>query len=182
MPLRKGITCRGFDRPYVRKSRKKSKSYIKTSPHRKIVRFRMGTQKDYAYKVSLIAKQDVQVRDNALEAARITINRFLEKELGKNNFFTINVFPHQIIREHKVLAGAQADRMQEGMKHSFGKPVSVAARIKANTPIITLNLGKQAVPGAKAILKIVKPKFPCECAIKVEENKTESKQYKPKTF
>jgi ribosomal protein L16/L10AE len=38
-------------------------------------------------------------------------------------------YPHQIIREHKRVNVAQADRFQEGMKKAYGKPAAVAARV-----------------------------------------------------
>ena len=40
------------------------------------------------------------------------------------------VYPHNVIREHKMASGAGADRVSRGMSLAFGKPISVAARLK----------------------------------------------------
>ena len=45
-------------------------------------------------------------------------------------FFQLRIYPHHILRENPLAAGAGADRMSTGMKCAFGKPISVAARVK----------------------------------------------------
>ena len=57
---------------YTRISKKKSKSYIKTVPPQKIVKFSMGNQNLYDGKklpllLTMVSEENVQIRHNALE-------------------------------------------------------------------------------------------------------------------
>src|SRR3989344_6316461 len=129
--LRKGCCNRRIERPYTRKSKFKSKGYIKAFPAHKISRFEMGDKKkQFAYKVKLVSKDTLQLRQNAIESARMIINRNLQNTLNGNYFLQINVYPHHAIRENKMLGGAHADRIQSGMAHSFGKVSNTAAQVK----------------------------------------------------
>ena len=68
MALRKaGSYSKRYARPYTRKSKVKSKSYIKTIPNSKVVKFKMGDVKGYdagAYKtiINIISKERTQIR------------------------------------------------------------------------------------------------------------------------
>ncbi len=140
-------------------------------PGSKIVKFTMGnTSKDYTHRVELVNIKDVQIRHNALESARIAANRVMEKYVGRDDFMLkIVPYPHQIIREHKRVNVAQADRFQEGMKKAYGKPAMVAARIKNKQPIIIAEVNKANVEYAKTALKRASAKFPSPCRIIVNE-------------
>ena len=142
--------------PYTRRK------YMGGVPGSKIVKFTMGnTGREYAYRVELINLKDAQIRHNALESARIAANRRFEKYVGRDNFMLKVVpFPHHIIREHKRVNVAQADRFQEGMKGAYGKPTAVAARIKPNQPIFVAEVDKEYVEYAKEALKRAGDKFP----------------------
>jgi len=104
------------------------KKYMGGIPGSKIVKFTMGnTSREFTHRVELINIKYVQIRHNALEAARIAANRVLEKNQGRENFMLkIVPYPHQIIREKKRVNVAQADRFQEGMAKSWGKPAYAA--------------------------------------------------------
>jgi large subunit ribosomal protein L10e len=140
-------------------------------PGSKIVKFTMGnTSKDFTHRVELLSLKDVQIRHNALEAARIAANRVLEKYVGRENFMLkIIPYPHQIIREHKRVNVAQADRFQEGMKKAYGKPTYVAARIKRLRPIMIAEVDKGDVDQARTALKRSSAKFPSPCKIVAKE-------------
>ena len=168
MALRKGIAYRHLKVPYTRKSRKKS--YIKTTPATKIVKFQMGNvNKQFQYKLTLTTNTTLQIRDNAIEAARLSINRALESKLGLSNYkFIIRVYPHHILREHKMLTGAGADRMSSGMSLSFGKPVGVAAQVKAGEEIIVIGVEKNGLEIAKEAIRKIKAKLPCSTTLKIE--------------
>ena len=59
------------------------KKYIRGPPQSKIVKFTMGKPSgSYSYQVSLLSDKRIQIRHNALEAARIAANRYLEENLG----------------------------------------------------------------------------------------------------
>ena len=147
------------------------RKYMGGIPGSKIVKFTMGnTSKDFTHRVELINIKDVQIRHNALEAARIAANRVMEKFVGRENFMLkIIPYPHQIVREHKRVNVAQADRFQEGMKKAYGKPTFVAARINSKQPIIIAEVDKPSLEYAKTALKRASAKFPSPCRIIVKE-------------
>lgn len=147
------------------------RKYMGGIPGSKIVKFTMGnTSKEYTHRVELINIKDVQIRHNALESARIAANRVMEKFVGRDDFMLkIIPYPHQVIREHKRVNVAQADRFQEGMKKAYGKPAMVAARIKNKQPIIIAEVDKRNVEYAKTALKRASAKFPSPCRIIVNE-------------
>jgi large subunit ribosomal protein L10e len=157
--------------PFTRVSKKKSKSYVKTVPHQKIVKFTMGKESLYndgklPYHLDVIATESVQIRHNALEACRQFVNKKLEKELLGNYMFKIIPFPHHIQRENKMLTGAGADRMQTGMQLSFGKASGKSAILKPNSSIFHIALPNQrAEKFARKVIKQVNPKIPCKIRV-----------------
>src|SRR3989344_3540125 len=116
--IRKFVAYRTLERPYTRVSKFKKKSYIKTTPHIKIVSFDMGTpQKKFPYTLKLKSKSGLQIRDNAIESARETSNRLLEKTIGLSNYhMKIHAYPFHILRENPLATGAGADRFSTGMQ------------------------------------------------------------------
>ena len=113
-----------------------------------------------------------QIRDNALESARLIANRLLEGKVGKANFkFMIKVYPHHILRENPLAAGAGADRMSTGMKMSFGKPIGIAAQVKEKQVLFTVYTNKEHLPLARRAMKLSSHKLPCSCMVVVNEPK-----------
>ena len=156
-------------RAYTRKSRFKVKGYIKAVPTNKLVKFNFGNnKKEFPHKVFLVSKQKIQVRHNALESARTSVVRRLTKSLGKEYHMQVRSYPHQVLRENKMIAGAGADRMQTGMQRSFGKAVGLAAQLKVGTPIFSVYCSKEAIPNARKALLSATPKLPGRCMIEVE--------------
>ncbi|MBS3150390.1 50S ribosomal protein L16 [Candidatus Woesearchaeota archaeon] len=168
--LRKGKCYRKQVRPYTRTSKVKAKSFIKTRPANRIVRYNMGnSQKDFKYEVLIVSKEDIQIRHNALESARLVVFRRLQK-LGNTNFyFQINVFPHQILRENKMLSGARADRLQTGMSHAFGKPMGLAARVKKGKVILSTKVDSENLEAVKDAMKKSIPRLPCRCSVEIKK-------------
>ncbi|MCS7134358.1 MAG: 50S ribosomal protein L16 [Candidatus Pacearchaeota archaeon] len=176
MALRKGHCYSKLERPYTRKSKVKSKSYIKAIPQSKISKFVMGNLQDYyANKfntcVSLVSSQEIQIRDNAIEASRILVLRELTERV-KNFCFLLSCYPHHVLREHKMLTGVGADRMQSGMKHSFGKPVSLAAQLRRGSKVFSVYCMSEEVEKVREILKKATTKFPGKYKIIVEKINT----------
>ena len=171
--LRKFVAYRRLERPYTRTSKFKAKSYIRTTPNVKVVRFETGDpNKDFKCTLNLLSKSDLQIRDNALESARQTSNKLLESYLGLNGFhMKVRVYPYHVLREHALAAGAGADRFSSGMAHSFGKPMGVAARVKKGQTIFQVNVDKQNIAVAKQALERASKKIPCSCTIQVIERK-----------
>ncbi len=170
--LRKFVAYRRVDRKaYTRYSKYKKHSFVKAKPHCRIARFNTGDPKKKFEKVfHLQSKDTVQIRDNALEAARISCNRTMEKVLGKTGFYlTMRVYPHHIMRENPLAAGAGADRLSTGMAHAFGKPIGIAVRVKQGQPIFSLRTDGSNHLLAKRALKKASQKLPCKCSIAVED-------------
>jgi len=162
----KARNFRKMKRPYTRRK------YIGGVPGSRIVKFTMGnTQREFEYTIKLLNLKDAQIRHNALEAARIAANRLLELKLGRENYkLKIIPFPHQVLREHKRLAVAQADRFQEGMARAYGKPVGTAARVRRGKPILIAEVHEEGVEVAKEALKRASDKFPISCKIMINQN------------
>lgn len=175
--IRKWVAYRRLERPYTRRSKYKKNSFVKTTPVKKIVRFDMGNLKgEFSHAVSLIAKTDLQIRDSAIEAGRQTCNRLLEKTIGKNDYYLkLRLYPHHILRENPLAAGAGADRMSTGMKAAFGKSIGNAARVMKGQIICQVRLDKLNLKTGREALKRFSHKMPCSCAIEVEEREVKEK-------
>ena len=147
------------------------KKYIRGSPLPKITKFTMGdTSGSFDYNVFLVTTEKAQIRHMALESARVATNRFLEEKLINKYFLRILCYPHVILRENKMIFGAHADRLQDGMRAAFGKAVGLAARVKNNQKIITVNVNENGIEVAKEALKRGKAKLPIPCRIFVENS------------
>jgi len=142
--LRKFVCYRHIERPNTRKSKYRKKSFVRGNPVCKIVKFNIGNlTSSFSHRLDLIVKDDLQIRDNAIESGRQTATRLLEKTLGKNGFrLQVRVYPHHILREHALAAGAGADRFSSGMAHSFGKPVGNAVRMKSGKIIMSVYINE----------------------------------------
>ncbi|HDN63275.1 MAG TPA: 50S ribosomal protein L16 [Candidatus Bathyarchaeota archaeon] len=150
--------------PYVRKE------FIKGHPPPKITKFTMGDPtKDFSYRVSLIAERAAQVRHVALEAGRIAANRLLTRKLGKDFFLRVLPYPHVVLRENKMIFGAHADRLQDGMRAAFGKPIGTAARVKVNQPVMIVEVDEKGIDVAKEALRRSRAKMPMPCRIVIEK-------------
>ncbi len=171
MGLRPGRTIRDVDKPaWTRYSRRKPrKSYIKAMPHQELHQFNMGQNKeDYEVVYHLISEQDIQVRDNALESARQVINRYLDKHIPQNYYFVVRPFPHQVIRENKMISGAGADRLQKGMRAAYGRPTEKVARIRKGQEVFTIKTYEKNSNHIELILKRAKHKLSGSYKIKKE--------------
>jgi len=155
-------------RPYTRKE------FVKGFPPPKITKFTMGdTKAKFEYEAKLIAQEKAQIRHNALEAARVATNRVLMDKLSNNYRLHVHPYPHIILRENKMIFGAHADRLQDGMRRSFGKPIGTAAHVEPNQTIITVNVNTDAVETAKEALRLGSAKLPIPCRITIEKVRTE---------
>jgi len=154
--------------PYTRRD------FVKGFPPPKITKFTMGdTKTKFEIEAKLIAQEKAQIRHNSLEAARVATNRVLMDKLTNNYYLHIHPYPHAILRENKMIFGAHADRLQDGMRRSFGKPIGTAARVKPNQTIITVKVNADAIETAKEALKRGSAKLPIPCRITIEKTKTQ---------
>ncbi|ATZ61480.2 MAG: 50S ribosomal protein L16 [Methanosarcinales archaeon Met12] len=153
------------DRAYTRKT------YMGGIPGSKIVQFDMGNLTDeFPVSLTLMVMEACQVRDSSLEAARVSANRLLLKEVGRLNYhLKLNVFPHHVLRENKQATGAGADRISDGMRKAFGKAVGTAARVHQRQKIMTLGVHPQHFNIAKDALRRATNKLPTPCRIVVDK-------------
>lgn len=150
------------------------KEFTKGFPAPKITKFTMGdTKAKFEYEAKLITLEQAQIRHNSLEAARIASNRILLDKLVNNYRLDVLPYPHNILRENKMIFGAHADRLQQGMRASFGRPIGTAARVRANQTIILVNVNAEGVETAKIALKRGSAKLPVPCRVTVEKIQVE---------
>lgn len=85
-------------KPYTREE------YISGTRPPKIKKFESGAlEKGKATKLVVKSEREAQIQDVALEAARVAANKIL-RDLGSEEYhLKIHVYPHQILREHKML-------------------------------------------------------------------------------
>jgi large subunit ribosomal protein L10e len=161
---------RRLERPYTRKSKYRAKSFVRSVPQNKIVKFEMGnTSTEFPFMVRLHSKVDIQLRHNALESARKSANRKLETTLTKKDYkFKICVYPHHVLRNNPLAAGAGADRTSTGMKQSFGKSVGIAARVYEGQKVFEVGCNEKDIPVAKRALTLARHKLPKGAFITVE--------------
>ena len=152
---------------YVRGKPSTRKEYMGGVPASRITQFVLGNKTDkFPIEISLYALEKCNVRHNALESARITVNRALEKKIGPTNFRArIRVYPHVVLRENKQATGAGADRVSQGMRAAYGKAVGTAAEIKPNQFIITVETTEHFIEPAKSALRKAGMKIPSPCKV-----------------
>ena len=161
--------------PFTRVSKRTKKSFVKTVPQQKIVKFTMGKENllnigKLPHRLTMISTEPVQLRHNAMEACRQYINKKLENELVGQYLFKIIPFPHHIQRENRMLTQAGADRMQTGMQLSYGKPMGKAAILKNGTKIFFIALpNEKAVIFTRKVLKQIKSKLPNKTRVLYEK-------------
>lgn len=87
----------------------------------------------------MISLEKIQISSEALEAARITANRYLITKCGREGFhLRIRVQPFCVTRINKMLSCAGADRLQTGMRHAWGKPMGTCCRVKIGSVLMSV--------------------------------------------
>ncbi len=165
-------------RPYQHKrSSNHRREYARGGAQSKIVRFWGGNKAvdwaDWDLVVALKVNHQIQISSNSLEAMRISINGVLQRRLGRQNFrLRIRPKPFQKIRENRMLAFAGADRIQSGMRNSFGRSSGVCARVRAGQIIIDIGTSIKNLPLVRDRLRIASMKVSSSCQIVILEYKT----------
>ena len=146
------------------------KKYARGFPPPKIVKFTMGdTKGTFDVEARLVALERAQIRHSALEAMRVAANRILMDKLVNDYLMVVNVYPHIILRENKMIFGAHADRLQQGMRRSFGTAIGTAAKVEVDQTIITVRVKASAAEIAKESLKRGSAKLPIPCKVVVSK-------------
>jgi large subunit ribosomal protein L10e len=162
-------------RPYTRRAhRVAKKAFIRGVPGPKIRIFDMGnkSKREWRIGIDLVAKREVQVHHNQLEAARTTVFRPLNRKVGRQNFFfRIRAYPHHVLRENAMATGAGADRFQQGMRNAFGKPIGTAARLEKGKVLMSIYVDDERfVPVAKEAYHTAVNKLSGDYSVRVRED------------
>jgi len=155
------------------------KAYVKSRfcrgvPESKIAIHDLGNRKATVEvlpaRVNLISGVKLNISSEALESARIACNKYMLKTVGKDNYhMRICCQPIHILRINKMLTCAGADRLQTGMRGSFGKPYGRAARVFVGQHIIDIRTKDNLVKDAKEALRRGKNKLPGHQQIQVSQ-------------
>ena len=165
-------------RPFqYKRSSNRRREYARGGAQSKIVRFWGGDKsipwENWELVVGLKVKKQIQISSNALEAIRVTINSALQKRLGRLNFrFRVRPKPFQKYRENRMLAFAGADRVQSGMRNSFGRSTGVCARVKAGQVICDVGTSLKDLDIVRDRLRVASMKIPCSCQVVILSYKT----------
>jgi large subunit ribosomal protein L10e len=165
--------CYRWDSPaYTRVAKNPQDSFITGIPGSKITHYNMGSLKGkFDTEISIIANEDIQIRHNALESARVSANKILEENVGVNNYrFKVRVYPHHVVRENVMATGAGADRVQSGMRRAFGKPTGTAARAGKGQAVLSVYINKddERIKNTKRALRTGKMKLPGDMRITIK--------------
>lgn len=171
--LRKWCAYRKVERPYTRWSKSRKKAFVKSRPGKKVIKYDMGDIKgghdQFPLHLTLVTKDTAQLRTNSIEASRITGLKRLEKALGRSGFyFRIRAVPHQMVRENPLAAGAGADRLSTGMKHSFGKIIGTSCQVHEGKVIYDLFMKKEDELLGRDTLKRMSKKLTIRTCVKAE--------------
>ena len=150
------------------------RDYVTGIPGSKIAQHNMGNlqsgPQDYPVQISLRLEEECQVRHGSLESARLSSNRVMLKQVGQENYkMVLRKFPHQILRENKQATGAGADRVSDGMRQAFGKPIGTAARVQNGERVFTIYCDPEDADVAKDALRRAYNKMSPPCRIDVEK-------------
>jgi large subunit ribosomal protein L10e len=148
----------------------KNKPFIKSRycrgvPESKIKIFDCGNKKmtieGFPHVVHLVSQEKEQISSSALEAARVAANRYLIKAVGKDAFhLRVRVHPYHIVRQNKMLSCAGADRLSSGMRHSYGKPTELTARVNIEQVLISVRTKEHHNSATCEALRRAKFKLP----------------------
>merc|ERR1712088_81271 len=148
----------------------KNKPYPKSRfnrgvPDAKIRIFDLGNKKAnvmaFPIHVVMVSDEYEQIGSEALEAARISANKYMVKMTGKDAFhLRIRTHPYHVTRINKMLSCAGADRLQTGMRGAYGKPNGLVSRINIGDPILSIRTKEANYDHAYEALRRSKMKFP----------------------
>lgn len=147
------------------------KEYMGGVPGIRISQFDIGDPRTkFPVRIHLVAAEQCQIRHIALEAARVSANRYIAKKAGNAYHLKLRLYPHNVLRENKIATGAGADRISEGMRASFGAPVGTAARVRPGTQVITISTTADHVDDAKEALRKGGAKLPMPWRLEIQRD------------
>jgi large subunit ribosomal protein L10e len=151
--------------------------YIRSKPQSRVTRFILGaTDVEYEYVAMLVADSPAEISSSALESARVTAGKVIAKASGQPFLLRVIVYPHEIVRSHKFMGFAGADRLSQGMSRSFGRPTDRAAKVNAGQAILSIHTIEGGLETAKEALRRASKKLPASCRVVVNSIKTTKAQ------
>ena len=138
--------------------------YNRGVPDPKLRIYESGRKKavysDFPTCIHLISGEKEQITSESLEAGRIAANKYMVTKVGKDNFhLRVRKHPWHVLRINKMLSCAGADRLQQGMRHAWGKPYGKAARIDIGDIIFSIRVTNNNIKKAIIALKRASFKF-----------------------
>lgn len=161
-------------KPYVKKRGPRGREFVHGGADPKIRIYEMGEIKrrvgpedtDFDVKLGIQILHSVMCSDNTLEAVRTSANRYLRKYMGRAGWhLVIKPHPYRVYRENKMMAFAGADRLQSGMRGSFGKPIGRMAKLRAGQVVVECSTVMKNLARVRRALKTATYKFPTTCRI-----------------
>jgi len=147
----------------------KNKPYPKSRfcrgvPDPKIRTYDLGSRKAsveaFSDTIHIVSAEKEQITCEALEAARIQANKYMTKNTAKEAFhMRIRAHPFHVLRINKMLSCAGADRLQTGMRQSYGKPYGTCARVRIGQILMSIRTSEKFIPVAQEALRRAKMKF-----------------------
>ncbi|MCE7741371.1 MAG: 50S ribosomal protein L16 [Candidatus Heimdallarchaeota archaeon] len=157
----------------------RTSKYVRGVPDSRIRAYDTGNRKGvFPVHIHLVAKERCHIRHTALEASRMAVNRILQRDIGIEDYhMTIRIHPHHILRENKMMAVAGADRVQDGMRKSFGKPTDRAARVKEGQELLTVRTEAKNYFIVLDALKRASDRFSTPCEYKIGKGEELVKEF-----
>ncbi|KAF2203447.1 ribosomal protein L10e [Delitschia confertaspora ATCC 74209] len=133
-------------------------------------RKRAGTD-EFPACVHLVSNEYEQLSSEALEAARISANKYMVKTCGKEGFhMRVRAHPYHVTRINKMLSCAGADRLQTGMRGAYGKANGLVARVNIGQILLSIRTRDANLPNAIEALRRSQYKFPGRQKVIVSKN------------
>ena len=138
--------------------------YCRGVPDPRIKIYDIGNRKancdDMPCCVHIVGLERENISSEAMEAARIAINKNMLKAAGKDGFHVkIRLHPFHVLRINKMLSCAGADRLQTGMRGAWGKSYGTCARVKVGQILISGRCKEQHLNALIRAFKLATYKF-----------------------
>lgn len=172
-------TKRGALYKHIKSHSNTRREYMGGVPGSRITQFDLGDRNgNFNVVVSLVAEERCQIIHMALESMRVAANRVLVKNCGSAGYhLKVRVYPHEVLRENKQASGAGADRVSQGMRQSFGKPIGTAARVEVGQAIMTVSVTPERFQFVKEAFRKANAKLPIPTRLVIEKGEEEVKKY-----
>eukprot|EP00172_Hildenbrandia_rubra_P003381 Plantae.Rhodophyta-Hildenbrandia_rubra.ctg536.p1 GENE.Plantae.Rhodophyta-Hildenbrandia_rubra.ctg536~~Plantae.Rhodophyta-Hildenbrandia_rubra.ctg536.p1 ORF type:complete len:208 (-),score=29.99 Plantae.Rhodophyta-Hildenbrandia_rubra.ctg536:295-918(-) len=148
--------------------------YCRGVPDPKIRIFDLGRKTanvdEFPCAVHMVSDEKEQLSSEALEAARVSCNKYMTKKTGRDFHIRVRAHPFHVLRINKMLSCAGADRLQTGMRGAYGKPLGTVARVDIGQTLISIRTKESAKAHAQEALRRAKYKFPGRQKIYVSNN------------